>query len=147
MHFHTAHNWMDFWLIWNILCLSTSTLVVWYFPTHNKHIWRLLLFNWFSMPCKNKCQGCFQSRHVMTVLTLGQLAVKYTNNIFVHISFNVLLEFAFVADQLKCFMYTLIVMCTTILCKTFFSLFTQNVFPEYIVSSLYIWVLCVLVYK
>ena len=64
-----------------------------------------------DFPCRVKinelCHGCFQSRHVMTKLTLGPLAFKYPKNMLVYISLNVLLEFAFVADQLKCFMYKL----------------------------------------
>ena len=53
------------------------------------------------------CHGWFWGRHVRTQLNLGPLAFKYPKNMLVHISFNILLELAFVADQLKCFIYKL----------------------------------------
>ena len=44
----------------------------------------------------------------MTQLTLGPLAFKYPKNMIVFFYiFVVILEFAFIADQLKCFMYTM----------------------------------------
>ena len=65
--------------------------------------------------------GCFRSRHVVTQLTLGPLDFKFPKNMLFYISVNVLLEFAFVADQIKFFMYKLnLSPYTTLLCKTFF---------------------------
>ena len=49
---------------------------------------------------------------------LGPLAFKYSKKMLVYISLNVLLEFAFVANKLNCFMYKLNVCpSTTLICK------------------------------
>ena len=121
MHFHIAHNWIAFRLMWNIIVCQLPFWLYWYFHTHNEYFWWLFVFNWFSMPCIHQCvmrSLLSKSRDVMT-LTLGPLAFESTKNMLVYISLKVLLEFAFVADRLKCFMYKLFVWPeTTLLCKT-----------------------------
>ena len=81
MHFHIAHNRIDFGLVENVMCLSTSTLVVLIFPL-SLYLIDFLCNLWINV----HCHGCFQSRHVMTQLTLGPLALTYPKNMLVHIS-------------------------------------------------------------
>ena len=74
-----------FSIVWNIMSLSTSTLVALYFP-HSLHL--VLKFSkWLFVNTMSKfnvlCHGCFQSRHVMTIFPLGPLAFKYPENMLV----------------------------------------------------------------